>query len=97
MVVNAALGTHNSQRILIQYNEVARTKCGAGIFGAPDGDGIDLGRWTTDSIVQYNFVHNNDGAGIMLGGEGTDVFMPERNVVRYNVRGGLLVLHSRVG
>jgi hypothetical protein len=52
-----------------------------------DGGGFDLDGSTTDSIVQYNYSHDNDGAGVLLaqfqGARQGGVF--KDNIVRYNV------------
>src|SRR5438552_8348260 len=45
-------------RVLLQYNEAY-----ANHGGQSDGDGIILDV-TTDSIMQYNYAHDNDGAGL---------------------------------
>src|SRR5205823_3624535 len=49
-----------------------------------DGDGFDFDEHTTDSIMQYNYSHDNDGVGFMLGTWQSDGFNT-RNVLRYNV------------
>jgi hypothetical protein len=64
-------------RVLLQYNEAY-----ANHQGLSDGDGIILDV-TTDSIMQFNYTHDNDGAGLFLfaetGNTATD------NVIRYNI------------
>ena len=52
--------TYNSNDVLIQYNESYDNKA-----GHIDGDGFDLDGGTTNSILQYNYSHDNDGAGIL--------------------------------
>src|SRR5581483_8503890 len=34
--------------------------------GKSDGDGFDLDLGVTNSVVQYNYSHNNDGAGFLI-------------------------------
>jgi hypothetical protein len=64
-------------RVLLQYNESYSNHA-----GNSDGDGIILDV-TNDSIMQFNYTHDNDGAGLFLyaetGGTSTD------NIVRYNI------------
>jgi hypothetical protein len=64
-------------RALLQYNESAFTH-----FGSADGDGIVLDN-ATNSIMQYNYTHDNDGGGLWLGAESNAV--SSNNVIRYNV------------
>jgi hypothetical protein len=70
----------NSSYVLIQYNDSHDNHDHAGL----DGDGFDLDEHTTDSIMQYNYSHDNDGVGYMLG-----TWLPNgyntNNIVRYNV------------
>ena len=64
-------------RVLLQYNEAYSNHA-----GNSDGDGIILDV-TKDSIMQFNYSHDNDGAGLFLfaetGGTSTD------NIIRYNI------------
>jgi hypothetical protein len=64
-------------RVLLQYNEAY-----ANHQGKSDGDGIILDV-TTNSIMQYNYTHDNDGAGLFLGAE--IGHSSSNNVVRYNI------------
>jgi hypothetical protein len=64
-------------RVLIQYNEAYNNH-----KGGSDGDGVILDT-TTDSIMQFNYTHDNDGAGLFLFAE-TDT-VSTANVVRYNI------------
>lgn len=66
-----------SQRVLLQHNEAY-----ANHRGGADGDGIILDD-TTDSIMQFNYAHDNDGAGLFLGAENGRA--ATNNVIRYNV------------
>ncbi len=63
--------------MLIQYNE----SCG-NHMGNSDGDGIILDV-TTDSIMQFNYTHDNDGAGLFLFAEAN--MSSTANIVRYNI------------
>jgi hypothetical protein len=70
----------NSSHVLIQYNDAHHNYDHAG----GDGDGFDLDEHTTDSILQYNYSHDNDGVGYMLG-----TWLPNgyntHNIIRYNI------------
>ena len=48
---------------VIQYNESFNNKSGT----ESDGGGFDLDGGCQDSIMQYNFSHDNDGSGFMVG------------------------------
>lgn len=88
-----------SNNVVIQNNEVHHTRTSGG-----DGGGIDLDGGMTNSIVQYNYIHDNDGSGISLAqyAEVRNVF--SNNIVRYNVSqndgrrsiswGGIIVVNS---
>lgn len=64
-------------RVLLQYNESY-----ANHAGPNDGDGIVLDI-TTNSIMQFNYTHDNDGAGLFLGAE--PGYSSTNNVIRYNI------------
>jgi hypothetical protein len=59
----AGIWTLESNKITIQYCESYRNHSGSGC----DGAGLDLDGGVTNSIMQYNYSHNNDGAGYLLG------------------------------
>jgi hypothetical protein len=76
------LWTWDSNNITIQYNESYANRRGT----APaDGGGLDLDGGVTNSKVQYNYTHNNDGAGVLVGSYPWAAFPTSGNVVRYNV------------
>jgi hypothetical protein len=64
-------------RVLLQYNEAF-----ANHQGLSDGDGIILDV-TTDSIMQFNYTLDNDGAGLFLFAESG--YTATDNVIRYNI------------
>lgn len=64
-------------RVLLQYNESYGNK--SATF---DGDGIILDI-TTNSVMQYNYTHDNYGAGLFIGAE--PGFSSNNNIVRYNI------------
>lgn len=52
--------------------------------GLTDGGGFDLDQNVSDSVVQYNYSHDNDGPGYLLyTGQDNSAFA--RNVVRFNM------------
>ncbi|HYO11122.1 MAG TPA: right-handed parallel beta-helix repeat-containing protein [Tepidisphaeraceae bacterium] len=67
-----------SKRVTFQYNESYDNRTTSGT----DGGGFDFDWDVTDSVMQYNYSHGNDGPGYMLGA-GSHV--NDGNVVRYNV------------
>jgi hypothetical protein len=64
-------------RVLLQYNEAYSNH-----RGAADGDGIILDT-TSNSIMQFNYSHNNDGGGLFLGAENGTA--SANDVVRFNI------------
>jgi hypothetical protein len=70
----------DSNNIIIQHNESYSNKTG----GKKDGGGFDLDGGVRNSVMQYNYSHDNEGAGYLVmqftyGREWTN------NVVRYNI------------
>jgi hypothetical protein len=72
--------TYDSRRIVIQYNESYRNRTATTM----DGGGFDLDQNVSDSIVQYNYSHDNDGGGFMLA-QSVASDAHARNVIRFNV------------
>jgi hypothetical protein len=71
---------YDSTRILIQHNESYRNRTG----GRADGGGFDLDQNVTDSVMQFNYSHDNEGAGYLLAhAHGTDDH--HGNIIRYNI------------
>jgi PA14 domain/Right handed beta helix region len=69
-----------SNNIVVQNNEVHHIHT-----SGSDGGGIDFDGGVTNSVIQYNYIHDNDGSGINLA-----QFSPVRvqfsnNTVRYNI------------
>jgi hypothetical protein len=70
---------YDANNIVIQYNESYRNQTS----GTGDGDGYDLDIHVTNSVLQYNYAHDNDGAGFLVY---ADAAHPNsNNVVRYNI------------
>jgi hypothetical protein len=70
--------TYDSTRVTIQFCESHSNHA-----QKQDGDGFDLDVGVTDSVMQYNYSHDNDGAGFILCQTGNNAW--NNNVVRYNV------------
>jgi hypothetical protein len=69
----------DSNRVTIQHNESYNNKT-----TTADGGGFDLDGGVTNSIMQYNYSHNNAGPGYLLAQfGGARPF--SNNVVRYNI------------
>lgn len=77
----AGIWTAGSNRVTIQDCESYRNHSGS----QTDGDGFDLDGGSTNCVLQYNYSHHNDGAGILLYTYGGAPFEHRDNVVRYNV------------
>ena len=72
--------TWDANRVVIQFNESHHNRTGS----SKDGAGFDLDGGVTNSVVQYNYSHDNDGAGYLLAQfEGARPFYG--NVLRYNL------------
>jgi hypothetical protein len=72
--------THDSNAVVIQHNRSSRNRTG----GRFDGGGFDLDGGVTNSVMQYNYSHDNEGAGFLLAQyESARPFFG--NVVRHNV------------
>ncbi|RKU07480.1 hypothetical protein C6503_24690 [Candidatus Poribacteria bacterium] len=70
----------DANRVVIQFNESHHNRTGS----SKDGGGFDLDGGVTNSVVQYNYSHDNDGAGYLLAQfDGARPFY--RNVLRYNL------------
>ena len=72
--------TYHSNNVHIQFNEAFNNRTG----GWADGGGFGLDVGVTNSTMQYNYSHGNDGTGLLLAG-GFDPNDHANNLVRYNV------------
>jgi hypothetical protein len=87
---NGALNTNNggpvgiwarySNAVTIQHNESHHNYTNS----ATDGDGFDFDGGVTNSVMQYNYSHDNDGAGL-LACEYSGAPPNQNNVMRYNI------------
>jgi hypothetical protein len=71
---------YDSTRILIQHNESYRNRTG----GAADGGGFDFDQNVTNSVMQFNYSHDNDGAGYLLA-HARATNGHRGNIIRYNI------------
>jgi hypothetical protein len=72
--------TYDSNNVTIQFNESYNNKTG----GTKDGGGFSLDNSTSNSIIQYNYSHDNAGAGFLLAHKFDDL-VHSGNVVRWNI------------
>jgi hypothetical protein len=72
--------TYQSNNVVIQYNESYANKTG----GTKDGGGFSLDNSTSNSVLQYNYTHDNTGAGLQLAHKPDDA-VHSGNVIRYNI------------
>jgi hypothetical protein len=70
-----------SHDVVIQWNESHHNHTGA---QSVDGGGFDLDGGSANCVMQYNYSHDNDGAGYLVG-EFTGSHATHDNVVRYNI------------
>lgn len=81
MVAGLGIWSTHSDHLLFQYNEIHDNHS----LAEWDEGGFAFGRWTTNSIMQYNYSHDNDGYGYMLESIGGGRMMPEHNIIRFNI------------
>ena len=74
---SAGIWTYDSDNCVIQYNEVS------GMMGTCDGQAFDIDYYTTNTLIQYNYSHDNAGGFILLCSPGFSV--SSTNVIRYNI------------
>jgi hypothetical protein len=72
--------TYASTSVTIQYNESHHNHTGSN----SDGNGFDLDGGVANSVLQYNYSHDNDGAGF-LAAEYVGAAPNQNNVMRYNI------------
>jgi hypothetical protein len=71
---------YDSNDITIQHCESYRNSAGSGC----DGLGFDLDGGVTNSVIQYCYSHDNDGAGFLLG-QYANARIWKNNAVRFNI------------
>lgn len=70
----------DANRVTIQHCEAYNMKSGTGC----DGGGFDLDGGVTNAVMQYNYSHDNDGAGFLIG-QYVDSRPMYNITVRYNI------------
>ena len=74
---SAGIWTFDSDNCVIQYNVVS------GMMGTADGQAFDIDYYTTNTLIQYNYSHDNAGGFLLLCSPGFT--MSSTNVIRYNI------------
>ena len=69
----------DANAVIIQFNESYGNK--SGTF---DGGGFDLDGGTTNSVMQYNYSHDNDGPGYQIA-QFPYARRMDKNTIRYNI------------
>ncbi|HSW97045.1 MAG TPA: hypothetical protein VLF89_04440 [Candidatus Saccharimonadales bacterium] len=78
----AGIWTYDANNVTIQHSEVYNMHTG----GSSDGDGFDLDKDTKNSVIQYNYSHNNDGPGLLLANNVASASTQYgNNTIRYNI------------
>jgi hypothetical protein len=72
---NVALWPHSNINCVMQFNEAAYTHLEN---GGGDGEGLDVDIACVNCLVQYNYVHHNDGGGILLCNNKSEINEQER-------------------
>jgi hypothetical protein len=79
----AGIWAYSSDQATLQYNEVYSVRPTSGSVGSACGwDGLSLAEGVTNSVVQYNYAHDNFGGGIVTSAD-TNPWGP--GTIRYNV------------
>lgn len=73
---------YSANRIVVQFCESYGNRTGP---LSMDGGGFDFDGGVSDSVMQYNYSHDNDGAGLMVYSFKDAPHRCENNVVRFNV------------
>lgn len=71
-----------ANKVIIQHCESHHNRVGA---ATGDGGGFDFDGGTTNSIMQYNYSHDNDGAGYLVWSYKNAPHTFDNNVLRYNI------------
>ncbi len=81
----SAIESAKSRKVIYQYNETYNQKSALG----SDGGGMHFGRGVQNSIMQYNYSHDNDGPGFNCHSyvEANDPYplRDSNNIIRYNI------------
>jgi len=71
----------SANNVIIQHCESHHNRTG----GRSDGGGFDLDGGTSNSIMQYNYSHDNDGPGYLICSYQNAPHAFKNNIVRYNI------------
>ena len=91
---NVAIWTWNSNDCILQFNEAYNTRY------TSDGEGFDVDSFCENTLVQYNYSHNNDGGFILVCAPGPDAatgYYTKDTTIRYNISqndGRLAIMYS---
>jgi len=92
---NVAIWTYTSTGCILQHNEAYNTRY------THDGEGFDVDSFSEDTIVQYNYSHDNEGGFVLVcapgDGAGTVGYFTDNTTVRYNISqndGNLGIIYS---
>jgi hypothetical protein len=77
---NSGVLVYSANDVTVQFNEAYASRPLTYTAGC-DWDGFDLDGYVTNSVMQYNYSHDNYGAGFLFFGYGT--WGP--NTIRYNI------------
>ncbi|MEO7801883.1 MAG: T9SS type A sorting domain-containing protein [Ginsengibacter sp.] len=71
---------YESNKVVLQFNEAHHNTTGT----SKDGGGFDLDGGCINSIIQYNYSHDNYGAGLMVA-QHRYASATKNNTIRYNI------------
>lgn len=71
-----------ANNVLLQFNESHHNKSA---LAGTDGGGFDLDGGVTNSTLQYNYSHDNDGAGYLIYDYSGAPYKFGKNTIRYNI------------
>ena len=72
---------HSANKVVIQFCESYANRTG----GRADGGGFDFDGGVTNSVMQYNYSHDNDGPGYMAWNYDDAPHELRGNTIRYNI------------
>jgi len=81
----SGIESYTSSNLTIQFNEVYNIQAYPSFTNGCDWDGIDLDGATTNSIVQYNYIHETGGAALLAYVPGPRGTSWGGNTYRYNI------------
>ncbi|NGO75534.1 right-handed parallel beta-helix repeat-containing protein [Streptomyces sp. YC504] len=77
--------TYTSNNVAVRHNEVYNVRPLPGLTAGCDWDGIDLDGGTTNSVVEYNYTHDNAGSGYLAYTSTAAGRVWGPNTFRYNI------------